>query len=141
MRIGELARHSGLAPSRIRFYEARGLIRAERLANGYRQYGADAVQLLDIITSAQRAGFALEEIRELMPVASGKKWRRGEMLAALQRKITEVDAMQQRLRDTRAQLLAVIEAIESEPEASDTSCDANANRVIARLRKARTAQN
>lgn len=141
MKIGELARHSGLAPSRIRFYETRGLIRAERLANGYRQYGADTVQLLDIITSAQRAGFALDEIRELMPVGSEKKWRREEMLAALRRKVVEVDAMQQRLGHTRAQLVAVIDAIESEPETPGGNCDANANRVITRLHKARPAQN
>ncbi|MDR7057946.1 DNA-binding transcriptional MerR regulator [Pseudomonas koreensis] len=35
MRIGELAKISGLTPSRIRFYEARGLIcSVARTANG-----------------------------------------------------------------------------------------------------------
>ncbi|EPA93921.1 HTH-type transcriptional regulator CueR [compost metagenome] len=42
MRIGELAKISGLAPSRIRFYEASGLIKSvARKANGYRDYAPD----------------------------------------------------------------------------------------------------
>jgi hypothetical protein len=35
MQIGELARRSGLAASRIRCYEEQGLLRAIRQANGY----------------------------------------------------------------------------------------------------------
>ncbi len=54
MRIGELARLSGLTASRIRFYEAAGLILAvERQANGYRDYPPEAVWILEIIASAQ----------------------------------------------------------------------------------------
>ena len=46
MKIGELARRTGLAPSRIRFYEASGLIAAQRQSNGYRDYPAEAEQTL-----------------------------------------------------------------------------------------------
>jgi len=53
-----------LTASRIRFYEASGLISVvERGANNYREYTPDAVLLLEIITSAQNAGFSLQEIR------------------------------------------------------------------------------
>ncbi|MGH8410398.1 MAG: MerR family DNA-binding transcriptional regulator, partial [Pseudomonas sp.] len=38
MNIGELAERSGLAASKIRFYEAQGLIQVERQGNGYRRY-------------------------------------------------------------------------------------------------------
>ena len=72
MRIGELAKISGLAPSRIRFYEASGLISSvERKANGYRDYAPDTEWVLEIITGAQAAGFSLEEIRQLMLVIKG----------------------------------------------------------------------
>ncbi len=67
MKIGELAGRSGLAPSRIRFYEASGLISAQRQANGYRRYTEQALQTLSIISCAQHAGFSLEEIRRLLP--------------------------------------------------------------------------
>jgi DNA-binding transcriptional MerR regulator len=72
MRIGELAQRSGLTASRIRFYETSGLIDAvERNANGYREYTAEAVVTLDIITEAQKAGFSLQEIRSLLPTKLG----------------------------------------------------------------------
>ncbi len=61
MKIGELAQLSGLNASRIRFYEAQGLIRqVERRANGYRHYPDQALQTLKIIICAQQAGFSLE---------------------------------------------------------------------------------
>ncbi|MCV4018468.1 MerR family DNA-binding transcriptional regulator, partial [Pseudomonas aeruginosa] len=56
MKIGELAKLTGLATSRIRFYEASGLIRSQRKANGYRDYAADTVWILELVTGAPRAG-------------------------------------------------------------------------------------
>ncbi|MCO3603240.1 MerR family DNA-binding transcriptional regulator, partial [Pseudomonas aeruginosa] len=50
MKIGELAKLTGLATSRIRFYEASGLIRSQRKANGYRDYAADTVWILELVT-------------------------------------------------------------------------------------------
>ncbi|MGI0994906.1 MerR family DNA-binding transcriptional regulator, partial [Pseudomonas aeruginosa] len=55
MKIGELAKLTGLATSRIRFYEASGLIRSQRKANGYRDYAADTVWILELVTGAPRA--------------------------------------------------------------------------------------
>lgn len=52
MKIGELAKLTGLATSRIRFYEASGLIRSQRKANGYRDYAADTVWILEQIGRA-----------------------------------------------------------------------------------------
>ncbi|MBI8931717.1 MerR family DNA-binding transcriptional regulator, partial [Pseudomonas aeruginosa] len=56
MKIGELAKLTGLATSRIRFYEASGLIRSQRKANGYRDYAADTVWILELVTGAPGAG-------------------------------------------------------------------------------------
>lgn len=81
MRIGELSRRTGLTPSKIRFYEAQGLIRqVRRQGNGYRDYPAQAVQLLEIITSAQQSGFSLGEIRHLLPTPDFANWNREELL-------------------------------------------------------------
>lgn len=133
MRIGELSKITGLAPSRIRFYEASGLIRTVgRRANGYRDYTDDAVWVLEMITSAQAAGFSLEEIRQLLPVnASG--WQHGELLDGLKRKVEEIDLLQQRLARNKEQLLLVIDGIESKPEGMP--CVDNTQRVLDRLRE------
>ncbi|NWL47257.1 MerR family transcriptional regulator [Pseudomonas alloputida] len=133
MRIGELAKISGLAPSRIRFYEASGLISAvERKANGYRDYAPDTEWVLQLITSAQAAGFSLEEIRQLMPMdASG--WRHDELLTGLKQKVEEISALEERLAQNKAQLLLVIEGIEGKPEGM--ACADNAQMLINRLRE------
>ncbi|MEG0882624.1 MAG: MerR family DNA-binding transcriptional regulator, partial [Janthinobacterium sp.] len=57
MKIGELAKRSGLAASTIRFYEAKGLLKTvDRQSNGYRDYPLEAVAVLSIISDAQQAG-------------------------------------------------------------------------------------
>lgn len=132
MKIGELATRSGLAASRIRFYEASGLISAQRQANGYRRYPEQAVHTLGIISCAQQAGFSLEEIRRLLPQADSPGVGHAELLASLQRKVDEIEAMQQRLAQNKAQLLSIIASIESKPEGMP--CTENAERVLADLR-------
>ena len=136
MRIGELAERSGLTASRIRFYEASGLINAvERNANGYREYTTDAVVTLDIITGAQKAGFSLEEIRSLLPTKLGT-WQQDKLLDVLRKKVADIEALRERLAHSRAQLLGIIETIETSPEG--LSCDDNKKRVLNRIPKHRT---
>jgi DNA-binding transcriptional MerR regulator len=62
MRIGELALASAVSRDTLRFYEQRGLIAAQRSANGYRDYPEEMVQLVLYIKTAQRLGFTLGEI-------------------------------------------------------------------------------
>jgi len=132
MKIGELARRSGLTASSIRFYESRGLLTAvERTGNGYRSYGPEALWMLEIITGAQSAGFSLDEIRSLLPLSSGG-WQHEELLAGLKRKVAEIEVLQARLARNKAQLLVAIEGIEQPPAGQD--CVGNAQRVLERLR-------
>ncbi|MFZ5935995.1 MerR family transcriptional regulator [Pseudomonas sp. HS6-2] len=128
MRIGELARRTGLSASRIRFYQASGLIEARRLGNGYRDFPEQVVRSLEIITCGQQAGFSLEEMRKLTSAAGDGAARHDRLLASLKRKVAEIEAMQLRLAQNRAQLLAVIAGMESKPQGLD--CDENAQRLI-----------
>lgn len=132
MKIGELAKLSGLTASRIRFYEASGLIQAvDRKANGYRDYPPEALAILDIIASAQNAGFTLDEIRHLLPVTSKGGWHHEELVEAIERKIREIESMQQRLTVTKAQLTTALDSIKNRPE--DLSCVDRAKWVLERL--------
>jgi len=132
MRIGQLAKISGLAPSRIRFYEASGLIQSvERKANGYRDYAPDTEWVLKIITGAQAAGFSLKQIRQLMPMNTGG-WQHDELLSGLKQKVEEIGVLQQRLAENKAQLLLVIQGIENKPEGM--ACEDNAQLLLKRLR-------
>ncbi|MCY6382487.1 redox-sensitive transcriptional activator SoxR [Hoeflea prorocentri] len=62
--IGELARRTGLAVSAIRYYEAEGLLTAERNAGGQRRFLRSDIRRLSFILIAQQFGFTLEKIRE-----------------------------------------------------------------------------
>jgi DNA-binding transcriptional MerR regulator len=67
VRIGELAQACEVSRDTLRFYEERGLIQARRLANGYRDYPQETVQLVGFIRTAQRLGFSLGEIGSNVP--------------------------------------------------------------------------
>lgn len=130
MKIGELAQLSGLNASRIRFYEAQGLIhQVERLSNGYRRYPPQVLQTLKIIQCAQQAGFTLDELKQLLPDTATGEFKHDELLASLERKVGQIEAMQLHLAQSKAQLLGLIENIQARPDGM--ACDANAERVLA----------
>lgn len=132
MKIGELAQRTGLAPSRIRFYERIGLLQAvQRQPNGYRSYPADAVLVLQLIATAQRAGFSLDELRTLLP-GDLAQWEHGTLLGTLRRKVEDIETLQAQLADSKAQLVALMAQIEAKPQ--DMSCAANARRVLSEMR-------
>jgi DNA-binding transcriptional MerR regulator len=63
MRIRELAAATGTTTRTLRYYEAQGLLPAERSANGYRVYDGHHVRLVREIRSLQAVGFSLEDVR------------------------------------------------------------------------------
>ncbi|ARB45875.1 MerR family transcriptional regulator [Alloalcanivorax xenomutans] len=131
MKIGELADITDLAPSRIRFYERIGLLKTvSRKANGYRTYPPEAVTVLKLITTAQQAGFSLDELRTLLPADLGA-WDHGSLLDALQQKIRDIEEIQARLTQSKAQLQAVLAELKSKPE--DMDCASNAKRVLSQF--------
>lgn len=131
MKIGELAKRSHLTHSRIRFYESAGLLKTvERLPNSYRTYPPEAVLVLDLIATAQKAGFSLDEIRALLP-PDLTQWEHDALIKALRRKVEDIEALEARLAQSKAQLVALIAEIEAKPEGID--CAANARRVLSRM--------
>lgn len=128
MKIGELAQRTGLTASTIRFYESKGLLNAvSRQSNGYREYPLEAVAVLNIITSAQQTGFTLDEIKQVIP-EDFSTWRHDELMSALTKKIGDIEAMEVRLAQSKAQLRALIQMIDAKPEGMD--CEDNAVRVM-----------
>nr|WP_315595237.1 MerR family transcriptional regulator [uncultured Cupriavidus sp.] len=131
MRIGELAERTGLAPSRIRFYEDIGLLKVERKANGYRTYPPQAVLVLDLIATAQHAGFTLDEIRAVLPPDLAM-WKPDSLLETLRNKVRDIEALEMRLAQSKSHINALLAEIEAKPEEID--CATNAERVLSRIR-------
>jgi redox-sensitive transcriptional activator SoxR len=105
--IGELAARAGMRTSRIRYYEARGLLPEPERSSGQRRYTEDALRRLAIIDAAQRIGFTLDEISDLLgsqDLAARERLRR---LAEL--KLPEIDALIARATTVRELLERCIE--------------------------------
>lgn len=106
LRIGELSRQTGVAASRIRFYERNGVLpKAGRGLNGYREYPLTAVKLLGLIDGAQRLGFSLAEIRDALAEAA-PNFPSHDALARVLR--TKLAALDQHLKDIRARRREII---------------------------------
>ena len=78
--IGELATKTQTTPSAIRYYESVGILEPPQRAGGKRRYESSAVAQLALIRTAKRAGFKVDEIRQLFKGARsrapGPEWRR-----------------------------------------------------------------
>ncbi|MFJ2991325.1 MerR family transcriptional regulator [Pandoraea sp. NPDC087047] len=132
MKIGELAQASGVAASRIRFYETQGLLpNAQRQANGYREYDDDALTRLNLIRRAQNAGFSLDEIRAILP-PDLNEWPHDTLLDALRRKVHEIETLARSLAASKRNLTLLIDAIEHRKEGED--CQVAAQRVLSSVR-------
>ena len=71
MRISELAGNVGVSVQTIRFYERQRLIREPaRTSSGYRNYSLQDLETVKFIKWAQKFGFALKEVRQLLSLHS-----------------------------------------------------------------------
>ncbi len=73
MKIGDLAKTSGVNAKMIRHYESIGLIaKATRTEGGYRTYSETDVQFLRFIKRARGLGFSMKEIKKLLSLWKNK---------------------------------------------------------------------
>ena len=69
LKIGELAKQTGLAVGTLRYYSDLGLLQpVQRGDNGYRYYSQNASRQVEFIKKAQAIGFTLEEIKTILDV-------------------------------------------------------------------------
>jgi DNA-binding transcriptional MerR regulator len=108
MRIGEVARRTGLKVSAIRFYEAEGLLPRAPRASGRREFDQKTVERLQLIAAAQRHGFRLGEIREMLALAS-EHAPAGGWRAWIAAKVREIDANVARMTYARRLLIKSLE--------------------------------
>jgi DNA-binding transcriptional MerR regulator len=66
MKIGEVARRTGVAPRLVRYYEQQGLLTAERAANGYRTYSEADVERVSRVAGMVHAGIPTRLIKVLL---------------------------------------------------------------------------
>jgi DNA-binding transcriptional MerR regulator len=92
MLIGELAAQAEVNIQTVRLYERLGLLKKpRRLPSGYRDYSADAVQLIRFIKRTQKLGFTLSEIKTLGELRVQGNYSVNDMRDIAQAKLAEID--------------------------------------------------
>jgi DNA-binding transcriptional MerR regulator len=105
MRIGALAKRSGVRATTIRYYESIDLLAdPERSPAGYRDYDVDALERLRFIRDAQACGLTLDEIQTLLSLKDAGAGTCAHTLAFIDRHVAEIDEQIERLQAARAEL-------------------------------------
>lgn len=116
MRIGELAERARVAAHTIRYYEREGLIAAPgRTPGRYRDYDAGVLDDLQFIKKAQTLGLTLQEIREVLEIASGGRAPCAHVRDKVAARLGEVEQRISELRDLRTTLRRVVGQLDRAP--------------------------
>lgn len=111
LRAGQVAAAAGVNLQTLRYYERRGLLpEPDRTLGGHRSYPEQAVTLLRVIKAAQRLGFSLNEVADLLAVGAhrhdrpeaGLQARVKDKVAEIELRIADLTA----IRDSLEQALA-----------------------------------
>lgn len=123
-RIGEIALQTGVSVETLRYYERRGLLPAiDRTAGGARRFGAETVPRIHFIKQAQRLGWSLREVGELIgddPRATPSECRRVHALVTrhlerVDRRIAELRALRRSLAGCRRRCEGALERTAEPP--------------------------
>lgn len=93
MKIGELARKTGLTTKTIRYYEEIELLpKPPRTESGYRVYSEDDVGRLMFIKKARQLGLSLAEAGWVLDIRASDQRPCRHVIALLDRKLAEIDS-------------------------------------------------
>ena len=113
LRRGQVAAAAGVNIETLRYYERRGLLaEPQRSPGGHRLYPAETITVLRVIKAAQRLGFTLEEVVDLLELGRhrhGKRVDAGLQLRARE-KLAEVEERISDLVAIRDNLIAALDA-------------------------------
>jgi DNA-binding transcriptional MerR regulator len=108
LRAGQVASAAGVNLQTLRYYERRGLLDPpDRTLGGHRAYASDVVTRLRVIKTAQRLGFTLAEVADLLDAAAhhhgqpdtGLQARMQTKLAEVETKIADLTTIRDTLRE------------------------------------------
>lgn len=112
LRRGEVAAAAGVSIETLRYYERRGILaEPPRTIGGHRLYPVEVVTVLRIVKAAQRLGFTLDEVAELLDLGLRRRGRRtgARLHVRLSEKVVEVDERITDLMTIRDTLTAALD--------------------------------
>ena len=117
--IGQLAKQAGVTIETIRFYQRKSLLIEPKKPNhGFRRYPKESISQIRFIKRAQRYGFSLTEISELLSVHTHPC---EEIRKIAELKYHHIDAQIKYLMLIRQALNEMIKGCEDEPSSEQCS--------------------
>ncbi|MBI0477077.1 MerR family transcriptional regulator [Sphingomonas sp. MA1305] len=130
MRIGEIAKQTGLKVETVRFYEAEGLITAPtRTGGNYRVYERAHLDRLSFVKRARDLGFTLDQVRELLRLADDPDGTCEDVDAMATSQVAEIDRKLADLKALRGELVRRLDSCVRGPIADCRIIDALAPRA------------
>jgi Hg(II)-responsive transcriptional regulator len=109
MKIGEVAKRSGVGIETIRFYEREGLLQEPaRRPSGYRQYDDSTIHRLEYISRAKELGFTLAEIRDLLELSFAAHAGCVHIRRRAEAKITDIEDKIRHLQRMKRSLRSIV---------------------------------
>jgi DNA-binding transcriptional MerR regulator len=109
LRIGEIAKITGIKVVTLRFYEAKGLLPKPVPKGRHRRYSKRVLDRLGFITMARSVGLSIQEVRGLTLVLRGIKPPASKMMKRLRDTAREVDSKISHLQTLRRLLRKALE--------------------------------
>ena len=123
LRIGEVAKASGVGVEALRFYERNGLLgRPGRTQSGYRVYDTSVLTRLDFIKRAQILGFSLQEIKKIIEDKEAGRSPCREVREIVRHRLDELDEKLKEMRRYRKELGAALASWEETGELDGHIC-------------------
>ena len=111
LRSGQVAAAAGVNVETLRYYERRGLLREpQRSFGGHRLYPPETVTTMRLIRAAQRLGFTLAEIADLLAATRPGGHSDAGLQARAAAKLVEIDLKLAELAAVRDTLRAALDA-------------------------------
>ena len=118
LRSGQVADAAGVNLQTLRYYERRGLLaEPDRSNGGHRLYPTEAVTVLRVIKAAQRLGFTLDEIADLLEAGRHHHGPTGHVDHGLQERAAA------KLADVEARMADLTTIANTLRAALDAGCD------------------
>jgi len=128
--ISKLAKSADVNVETIRYYQRVGIIQQpEKPEQGYRQYSQETVTRVKFIKRAQRLGFALKEISELLELHNGPYQDQGTRQLA-QQKLTLIEENIADLFAMKATLDKLINANRNNPRVDNLEDSTIVNALV-----------
>ena len=109
LKIGEVAKSSGVGIEALRFYEKSGLLdRPYRSESGYRMYDAEVLERLEFIKRAQVLGFSLTEIKRIIADKRAGQSPCAEVREIVRQRLSALDQRMREIKKYRNELAAAL---------------------------------